>query len=219
MSTKDTFLYLVGAGGHAKVVFDAILAAGEVPYTLAIADGNAKRFGEMFMQALPIEVHHEGMFTGHMFHICVGDNCIRARLYQQALSCGGQSFTVLHPKACVAVSAKVDDGTLVAANAVIGPQALVGCAVIVNHGAVVDHDCVIGDFCHIAPNATLGGGVKVGDNVLIGAGATVLPCVEIAADCIIGAGAVVTENISTKGVYVGAPAKKVHDIMDGPSQV
>ena len=53
---------------------------------------------------------------------------------------------------------------------------------IINHGAVVDHDCTIGDFSHIAPNATLGGSVRVGSNVLIGTGANILPGVSVADD-------------------------------------
>jgi len=72
---------------------------------------------------------------------------------------------------------------------------------------VVDHECVVGEFSHVAPNATLGGQVKIGARVLIGAGANILPGMTIGDDCVVGAGAVVTRNL-TGGTYVGMPARR-----------
>ena len=50
---------------------------------------------------------------------------------------------------------------------------------------------------------------KIGNHVSIGSNATILP-VDICDHVVIGAGAVVTKNISTPGVYVGNPAKKLN---------
>jgi acetyltransferase-like isoleucine patch superfamily enzyme len=50
---------------------------------------------------------------------------------------------------------------------------------------------------------------KIGNHVSIGSNATILP-VEICDHVVIGAGAVVTKNITTPGVYVGNPAKKLN---------
>lgn len=80
---------------------------------------------------------------------------------------------------------------------------------IVNHGAVVDHDCVVGEFAHVAPNATLGGGVSVGRLSMVGAGATVLPGTRIGRGCIIGAGAVVRRDVPDGATVVGVPAKAI----------
>ncbi len=212
--TQATQLYLVGAGGHCKVVYDAILSAGEAPLTLKIVDGNPARVGDAFMQALPITLFNPELLAGQAFHVAIGDNKVRRKFHTIASETGGQSYTVMHPSAELADSAEVQPGTLVAALAVIGPQALVGCSVIVNHGSVVDHDCRIGDFCHISPNATLGGGVTIGDNVLIGAGAIILPEISICANSVIGAGAVVTRNIEHPAVYVGVPAAAMLEIID-----
>ena len=89
------------------------------------------------------------------------------------------------------------------------PGARVGRGVIVNHGAVVDHDVVLGAFCHVAPNATLGGGVHIGRRVLVGAGAVVLPGITIADDVVIGAGAVASAPLLEAGTYAGVPARKI----------
>jgi acetyltransferase-like isoleucine patch superfamily enzyme len=81
--------------------------------------------------------------------------------------------------------------------------------VIINHGAVVDHDCEVGNFAHIAPNATLGGGVRIGDLALIGAGATILPQTTIGEGAIIGAGAVVVRDVGAGTVCAGVPAVSI----------
>ena len=58
-------------------------------------------------------------------------------------------------------------------------------------------------------NVALCGRVKIGSQVFIGAGASVLPGVNICDNVIIGAGSVVNKDITERGTYVGAPAKKI----------
>jgi UDP-3-O-[3-hydroxymyristoyl] glucosamine N-acyltransferase len=93
--------------------------------------------------------------------------------------------------------------------AVINADSIIGKHCIVNTGAIIEHDCVILDYTHIAPNATLGGIVRVGRRSHVGIGATIRNKVIVADDCTIGAGAVVVNNISERGVYVGFPAKRM----------
>ena len=66
---------------------------------------------------------------------------------------------------------------------------------------------IIHDFCHIAINAALAGGVVVGEGSLIGAGSIILPEVSIGKWAIIGAGAVVTKDVPDYAVVYGNPAK------------
>jgi len=51
--------------------------------------------------------------------------------------------------------------------------------------------------------------VQIGDDVWIGAKATVLAGTTVASGCVIGANSVVTKDTEEKGVYVGAPAKRI----------
>ena len=83
----------------------------------------------------------------------------------------------------------------------------IGKHTIINTNATVDHDCHLGDFVHIAPGATLCGGVKVGNGTLIGANATVLPNCKIGKNVSVGAGAVVTTDLPDNVVVAGVPAK------------
>lgn len=199
-------LILFGAGGHARVVLDALLLTGFRRGDVEVADDSATLHGSDFLGA---PVRAAGDCAARRFHVAVGvargREAVHARLQQQ----GHAPFTVLHPRASVSALATVGEGSFVAAQAVVAPLARLGESVIVNHGAVVDHDCVVGAFSHIAPNATLGGNVKIGRRVLVGAGATVLPGVEVGDDCIIGAGAVVTASIGPGATWVGVPAKRL----------
>ena len=72
-----------------------------------------------------------------------------------------------------------------------------------------DHDAQVGDHSHIAPQAALGGGVRVGRRVLLGAGALVLAGLRICDGAVIGAGAVVRAPILEPGTYAGVPARRI----------
>jgi sugar O-acyltransferase (sialic acid O-acetyltransferase NeuD family) len=201
-------LLLVGAGGHAKVVLDALLLAGISIDTIQVSDDDPAKAG---MPLLDLFVLYPGIpreFVPATFHVCVGHCLIRHRIFETLLSAGAQPLSVIHPNTSISNFAAVGAGSFIAARAVIAPSAQIGRSCIVNHGAIVDHDCVIGDFCHIAPNATLGGGVRVEEDVLIGAGATILPGVRIGRRAIIGAGAVLTRDALPYTTYAGVPARQ-----------
>lgn len=192
--------YIYGAGGHGKVVLEALKQTGRSCVAF-IDDRPLQEWA-----TLPV-LSADQLPTDACLHLAIGNSKVREALSLQWAHLG--FFSVLHPQAALASSAKIALGTLVAAQAVVGPDAYVGNHVIINHGAVVDHDCKVDHFCHIAPNATLGGGVSIGKHVLIGAGAVVLPGLRIADHVTIGAGAVVTTHILQAGVFVGCPARPV----------
>lgn len=63
--------------------------------------------------------------------------------------------TVIHPKAVVAASAVVGDGSRIDA------------------GAVVGENVILGKNCHVCPNAVIGDNVVFGDDCIVGANASV----------------------------------------------
>ena len=204
-------IYLIGSGGHAKVVLDALLAAGTAAETIRIGDGSAGRDGALLLGLAVVTPEFDAGLAGARFHIAIGSGAARRRLHEAACAAGGTPLTIRHPGATIAASASVGEGAFVAAASVIGPDARIGPATIVNHGAVVDHDCRVGAFSHIAPNATLGGGVSIGDEVLVGSGATILPGMSVGAGSVIGAGAVVRTNVGAGEQWTGVPAVKRAD--------
>jgi sugar O-acyltransferase (sialic acid O-acetyltransferase NeuD family) len=119
---------------------------------------------------------------------------------------GLRILSVRHRSAFVAECASIGEGCQILAQAAVCACVRMGRAVIVNTASCIDHDCVIGDGAHIAPGATLAGGVHVGKNAFIGAGAVVLPHVCIGENAIVGAGAVVTKNVPSGVTVIGNPA-------------
>ena len=210
MSTKR--LLIVGAGGHAKVVIDSVLQAPSKPEHVVVLDDNINFGNDLFMGQMVKGPVVEFLQSGDFFHVAIGDNQDRERMYQLCVSLGCLPYPVVHSGSIQAISATMAAGVFVAAKAIIGPDASINEGVIVNHGAVVDHDCDVGCFAHIAPNATLGGGVKIGRRSLIGAGANILPGVVVADDVIVGAGAVVNKSVPQYTVVIGNPAKKLREI-------
>jgi sugar O-acyltransferase (sialic acid O-acetyltransferase NeuD family) len=199
-------LMLIGTGGHALVVFEALCASGAQAH-VQLRDDSLRQPSPGFAglpvynPALPAQVS-----AMSRAHVAIGGNDARRRLCQEFAARGAHLVSVVHPRAVVAQTAHIAGGVFLAAQCVVGPMARIEAGVIINHAAIVDHDCEVGEFTHIAPGAILGGGVAVGSGVLIGAGAVLLPGVQVANGVIVGAGAVVTHDVSD-GVVVGVPAR------------
>jgi sugar O-acyltransferase (sialic acid O-acetyltransferase NeuD family) len=204
-------LILIGAGGHARVVFDAAMASGawrtiEVRDDVAVPSGTAFDGRPVSAPALPPAVAADASA-----HVAIGHNATRHALVESLRARNVALAIVLHPRACVSSRAQIALGAFVAAQAVVGPMARVGHGSIINHAAIIDHDCEIGDWCHVAPGAILGGGVIVGIGALIGAGAVLLPGVRVGDGATVGAGAVVTKTVAAESVVAGVPARELRE--------
>ena len=205
MPTDDWII--VGAGGHARVVMDALQLGIRQVVRLAFADDDASLWGTEMLGYPVIGAIDSVVSSGVRFHVAIGNNKTRSLLVERLGKCGGLPFKVVHPEALVSRFTTIGVGSFIASGAIVAPMVAIGNGVIVNHGAVVDHDCCIGDFAHIAPNATISGGVNVGRRVLVGAGARIMPNVCLAEDAVVGAGAVVLRDVPSSVVVVGVPAK------------
>ena len=197
---------LIGAGGHAGVVADALWQNNPLTQ-IAIHDDNTALVGRTFLGLLPITspIHPKELHDS--CHVAIGSNRIRKVWTERIIETNHKLLTVKHPKAAISPMAVIEGGCFIAALSVVSVNARLGKSVIVNHGAIVDHDCQIGDYSHIAPHATLGGGVHIGQNTLVGAGAVVLPQCRVGRDVVIGAGSVVISNIPDGVVAKGVPAR------------
>jgi sugar O-acyltransferase (sialic acid O-acetyltransferase NeuD family) len=195
---KAVILY--GGGGHARVILDCLQSAGAV--VAGILDDNPAL---RIVANIPvIHSYQPDWFPELPFVLAVGDNATRKRLAQLVQ----HPFTkAIHASAIVSPFAQVHEGTVIFHRAVVQTGTVVGQHVILNTASVVEHDCTLANFVHIAPSATLCGGVSIGEGTLIGAGATVLPGVSVGKWCIIGAGAVVIRSIADFSVAVGVPAR------------
>jgi sugar O-acyltransferase (sialic acid O-acetyltransferase NeuD family) len=205
MSTRTFVIY--GAGGHAKIVLDALLASKPSPPNILLVDDNIELVGSIICGHTVMSPKIFEILPPANFHVAIGGGAARKIVYDRLKMLGHFPQSIIHPGSTVSPFAWVGAGAFLATKSVVAPCARVGNGAIVNHGAVVDHDCEVGEFSHIAPNAALGGGVKVGSDVLIGAGSIVLPGCVIANEVVIGGGAVVTSNVTQGSIVVGVPAR------------
>jgi sugar O-acyltransferase (sialic acid O-acetyltransferase NeuD family) len=203
---------IAGAGGHGRVVADALQAACAAGIFLGFLDDNQElkglKAGGFPVLGPPASI--PGLYQKHpalLALVAIGDNS-RRKITAEELSRSGVKFTkVIHPRATIAAGVSIGQGTVVLAGAVINSGARIGCHVIINTSAIVEHDCIIEDYTHISPGAKLGGGACIGEGAWIGIGAVVLPGRKVGSRALVGAGAVVVRDIPANVVARGMPAR------------
>ncbi len=201
---------LLGGGGHAKVLADVLklqscavigftdkreMAGKEIQGIAWMGDDSAI---QKYSADAVLLVNGVGS---------TGRPILRKGLFERFKELGYTFTTVIHPSAVIAKDVSIAEGGQIMAGAVIQPGSMIGKNTIVNTRASVDHDCSVGEHVHIAPGATLGGGVQVGDSVHIGSGATVIQGIKIGENSVIGAGAVVIRDVPENVTVFGVPAR------------
>jgi sugar O-acyltransferase (sialic acid O-acetyltransferase NeuD family) len=203
---------IVGAGGHGRVIADALSASGVV--VVGFVDSDEAKHGTV-VAGLPVLGDESALaaFADGSVELAngigsVADLTLRKTVYERLVAGGYRFITVRHPRAIVSAGAFVERGAQLLAGAIVQTDARVGENTIVNTGAIVEHDCVIGRHCHLAPRCVLSGGVSVGDESHIGVGATAVQGVVIGARAFLAAGAVVVGNVPAGCRVQGMPAKE-----------
>ncbi len=207
-------IVVVGGGGHARVVLDAI-AAGRAYRVVGVTDPRAASGSRV--QGVPVlgsDGKLPGLFRRGVTHciVAVGgaqDPSARPRLAARLAKMGFSFVNVVHPAAVVSPRAILGQGIYVAAGAIINAGAEIGDHAIINTNACVDHDCRLGAFVHAAPGAALSGGVVVGEGSHLGTGCAVSPSVRIGARTIVGVGSAVVSDIPAGAVAFGNPCRVV----------
>ena len=198
-------LVVLGAGGHARVIIEALRSRGAYP--TAVTDRDPTRVGS-FLGGIPIIGSDENVLVMKADSVelanGLGNRASRAspglaarRELFGRFAALGYAFPV------IASDVSPGEGAQVMAGAIIQPGARVGRNVLINTRAVVEHDCQIGDHSHIAPGVVLCGGVSVGEETHVGAGAIVLDGVRLGAGSVVAAGAVVARDVEA-GCFAGS---------------
>jgi len=204
---------VVGAGGHAKVVIDVLLASAvEI---LGATDSNFKKKGT-YILGIPIVGTDEVILQyapEQVFLVngigSVGLSTIRIELFNYFKKLGYSFIGAVHPSAIVASEVTLGEGVQIMAGAIIQPGCHIGSNSIVNTGTSVDHDCSIGSHVHLAPRVTLSGGAQIEDRVHVGTGAVLIQGIHICRNSLVGAGAVVLKDVAENTKVFGVPAREV----------
>lgn len=196
MDRRKQRIAVFGAGGHGKVVIDAIERNAGLVVACVVDDrrlpgatvlGHAVIGGREALRARRDTI--DGVI------VAIGDNRTRMEVAHWLAAEHFVLLSVLHPSAVVAPSAAIAAGVLVMPGAAVNAEARVGANAIINTAAVIEHDCEVGEGAHVAPGAVLCGGASVGTCTLVGAGAVLLPGVKVGASLLVKAGAVVARNM------------------------
>lgn len=184
-------LLLIGAGGHARVVHDALSAAGLELF--AYVDPRPSPWldaphctSDKAASELPPEI---GVALG-LGGVAPAQLAQRLSLLRRYLATGRGAPPIIHPRASVAADAAIGQGAQIMTGAIVQGGVTLDDAVIVNTGAIVEHGSAIGPGTHVAPGAIILGDVRIGACAMIGAGAIVLPGAAISDGALVPAGAV-----------------------------
>lgn len=203
-------LVLIGGGGHASVLADILLGRGREILAVICPDDVSSR---AVLADIPHFSQDEDItrFSPSSVRLVNGIGMVprstfRQRMNEKFLAQGYVFETVVASDAKVSSFAEVKSGAQIFPGARVQTGAVIGEHTIVNSEALIEHDCTIGAYNHIAPHATLCGGVTSEEQVLVGAGAIVLPGLSLGRCSIVGAGVTIRSNVvanmtvSVKGV-------------------
>ncbi len=204
---------MLGAGGHARVLIDALRLQQREP--IGVTDPDASLWGSTVL-GVPVlgdDDRIQGFAPNEVMLVnALGSTrgtALRQAVWERWCGRGYRFVGVVHPAAVVAQSAELEADVQVLAGSVVGAAAHIGHNSIVNTGVIVEHDCRVGQHVHLAPGVTLSGNVTVGDGSHLGTGCTVIQDTNIGEGCVVGAGAVVVRDLEPFTLAVGVPARAV----------
>lgn len=204
---------ILGAGGHAKVLVEALLASAKA--IVGVVDPDPALAGRT-VHGIPIIGNDDEVMKYPKDSVCLVNGmgsvgCLfrRRELFERFKAKGYTFVPVVHPSAVIASGVELGEGAQVMAGAVIQPGCRIGANTILNTRTSIDHDCRIGDHVHVAPGTVFSGDVSVGNTSHIGPGVTIIQGIAIGQGCVVGAGSVVLKNIPDGVTAYGVPAKVV----------
>ncbi|MAD54090.1 MAG: acetyltransferase [Idiomarinaceae bacterium] len=199
-------LIIIGASGHGKVVAEIAALNGydDIQFLDERYPELSRHFGYPVIGKT--ELLNSLKNADIRIFCAIGDNKVRERVVFSVPK-NLKFATLIHPRAIISSTAKIDEGSVIMGGAIINADTAVGAHVIINTGATIDHDCEIGRFSHISPGANLAGGTQVGLGAWMGIGSCTRQLIKIGQYAVVGAGAVVVSHVTADTTVFGNPAR------------
>lgn len=209
-------LIVIGSGGHASVIADILLNQGRTIVATVSPDEIKDNSPLKGIKRLMTDASLLDTYSPEEFDLVNGlgalpGNTLRTNLFDYFSNYGYKFQSVIAPSAIIAGGVKLEGGVQVMHGAIIQTNASIAKNCIVNSGSIVEHDCVIGAHNHIAPGATLSGGVITGDQVHIGTGASIIQSIKIGERAVIGAGCTIIRDVKDGQVIVPARNRVIRE--------
>jgi sugar O-acyltransferase (sialic acid O-acetyltransferase NeuD family) len=201
-------LYIIGSGGHAKVIANASQVIG-IPFRFIDCQGHEGNLDEeTFLAMGPAHLPSEVKIicgigsTGSLEKR--RDTITRYKEFSHLFG------NALHPSSVLAADVKLGSGIFVAQGVQLVNGVVIEDHALINTAAVIDHDSFIGEGTHIGPGAILCGSITCGKWVHVGSGSVIIQGTKIADGIVIGAGTVVNRSLSEPhSTWVGSPARRI----------
>ena len=195
---KKKKIYILGAGGHAKVCIDVIQSANKFNI-LGLID---KKRGKKILNYNVISEYDFTKKKNKTKNLFIGigqikSTDIRKRIFKFYKKLGYKFPNIISRYSYVSKRSSLGEGILICHGVVINPGSNIDSYCIINSQSLIEHDVDIGKYCHISTSSVINGGVSIGDNTFIGSGAIIQQGVQIGNDCLIGAGVVIKKDIKS----------------------
>jgi sugar O-acyltransferase, sialic acid O-acetyltransferase NeuD family len=202
-------IVLVGAGDHGRGVLEILRRLEPAPEVLGFVDDAPKMSS---LDGLPVLGTTEWLLSrirslDASVLLALASPEAKRALAERLDAAGVRWGRAVHPRADLAPSVVVGEGTIVNAGAVVVYEARLGAHVTVNLNATVGHHVLLGDYSTVAPGANILGKVRIGSGCQIHANAVVLPSVSIGDGAVVGAGSVVLTDVPAGVTVFGNPAR------------
>lgn len=205
-------LVMLGAGGHASVLAEILLATNR-QLTAVVSPEPVKKNGLLAgLARIVSDEELSASYQPEQVELVNGigsipGNNTRWELFEYFSKRGYRFAQVISPHAIISCHLELQEGVQIMAGAIVQTQVKIGANTLINTGAIIEHDCIIGTHNHIAPGVTLSGGVVTEAKVHIGTGANVIQGVRIAEQAIVGAGTTIARDVSVGQVLIPARSR------------
>lgn len=158
-------IIIIGAGGHGKVLADAI-SKSKNQELIGFIDAKLPKGTHVYKDFKVIENQDNILKVADnttKFIIGIGNNQIRRKIYDELT---GKLLwaTIIHPSAAIADDVIIGEGSVLLANSVVNASSIIGQFTIVDSGVVVDHESKIGEFTHLSIGTLVGSNCEVESN-------------------------------------------------------
>ncbi len=215
MKTLNKKICIVGAGGFGREVLCCLIDSLGNPSIktsdiacFMVSDEHFEQFKGKELLGAP--VIPQSAFDPAAYDVVtgIGDPVIRRRMIE-SLPAKTTYATIIHPSVVMSKWVEFGEGCVVTAGTILTCNIKIGKHSHLNLHTTIGHDCSIGDYFTTTPGVNVSGNCSMGDFVYFGTNASVREKISICSHVTIGMGGVVVKHITSPGVYVGNPLKKL----------